>query len=191
MTTTLDLPSAIEPPPGHKPSRAQRARRRRVARREFLSLSAAAALGTGLAFASMMPTARRAYATHLTPSTTSAGCYGPTRTNQSLSGNTGCCTCGSVVSSSNCNSEGWHRHHTQSGGGGCGCTPTWTRYYQPRDKSCLGRRADGTLVTEGKNSWLWTIAGTSETWRCSDGEYKVCTDGNCGDWIESVCPKMQ
>ena len=184
MTTMLDLPSATEPPDGYKPSKSERVRRRRVARREFLRLTVAAGLGTGLAFASMMPTARRASATHETPSTTSDGCYGPTRTGQSLTGNTGCCTCGSVVNSSMCNSEGWHRHHSQTG-------VTWVKYHRLRPTSCKGRRADGSQVSVGKNSWLWTLEGTSETWRCSDGEYNYCFGGNCSGWLVSVCPKKQ
>lgn len=105
-----DLPSAHRSPENFSPSREERRERRQATRREFLRMITVAGLSTGLAFASLMPTARRASGTHQTPSTATSGCYG-TNTGSELSGNTGYCLCGSVVSSGVCNSEGWHRHH--------------------------------------------------------------------------------
>ena len=183
MTSILDLPSATISPTGFKRSKATRNAQRSVARREFIRLTTQAALATGVAFAAMMPTARRASATHDTPSTESPGCYGPTRTGQSLSGNTGCCSCGSTVRAMYCNSEGWHRSgHSQSGA-------AWERHYRLRPTSCKGVDANGNRVTVGRNSWLWTVSG--DTWRCSDGEVKFCWSGWCGSWERTVCPKIQ
>ena len=188
MTSILALPSTTIPPIGFKLSPTARRARRRIARREFLQLTTRGGLATGLAFAAMMPTARRAGATHDTPPPeypTSPGCYGPTRTGQNLAGSTGCCSCGSTVRSMYCNGDGWHRsRHPVSG-------PSWERFYRLRRSSCKGVDDNGNRVQQGHNSWLWTIAGTSQTWRCSDGEVKFCWSGWCGAWEKTVCPKRQ
>lgn len=108
-----DLPSAIHPPDEHQANKAWHRQQRRATRREFIRLTIAAAIGTGLAFVSLMPTARRANA-HNTPHTSTwdqdKGEY--CSDNGSWAGNTGCCNCGSFVSTFNCNSRGWNHHDT-------------------------------------------------------------------------------
>lgn len=182
MLTLADLPPGDVIPDGVRVPRSARRAQARLARREFVRLVTGAALGTGLAFAGLFPTARPAYAKHLTPSTTSPGCYGPGRTGQALYGSTGCCSCGSQVRTRHCNSEGWHRHHRRATG------PKTYRLYKLRLHSCKGRTASGKQVADGKNSWLWTIRGTDETWRCSDGQARDCTSRGCGSWYKTVCP---
>ena len=138
-----DLPSGIHPPAGHKPDKTWRRERRQSTRREFLRLATRAGIATGLAFASLMPTARRAHATDMTPVpnglfTTLNRCHGPTNDNWlELAGDTGCCECGSNVADAYYNSEDWHRHHTVYQG-------TNVRiHYGLRDNSC-GRGVSGT-----------------------------------------------
>ena len=170
--TLASLPSAEQPPTDHAMNKTWRRRHRQATRRKFLRLTVAAGLSTGLAFASLMPTARRATATHRTPANLWSGCYGPnTDPDDSLAPATGCCDCGSRVSSTYCNSEGWHRHHNSG-----------NNRYDLREASC-----------GGKNAWLWTVPQGSVAirgvWRCSDGKYKICSGSNCPNWSPSVCPK--
>ena len=180
-----DLPSAVRPPADHSANRLWKRERRRATRREFLRLAAGAGVATGLAFVSFMPTARRAYATHETPSTYwqqphTNRCYGPNSGHELASG-TGCCRCGSDVSDDYCNSEDWHVHHVRN-------PDQWTRiHYRLRLKSC------GRGTTNRRNAWIWRVGSTD--WRCSDGEKKVCTkysggDWQCGDWQKTVCPAV-
>lgn len=162
----IDLPKWTEPPPGTVIPREVRRARAGMARREFMRVAGVAAVGTGLAFAGLFPTARRAYATDLTPSTTWSGCYdGP------FAGSTGCCSCGSSVSTGYCGSDGWHRHHSVLGSG-------HRSDYRLRLSSCGG----------SNNSWLWTRDGTK--WRCSDGQARTCTSSGCSGWSDSVCPDV-
>jgi hypothetical protein len=165
-----DLPSASTRPPGAHISRENRRARWRLARREFLRVTSGAAVGTGIAFVGLFPTARRpAHATHQTPSTLTDGCYG-----SPFAGSTGCCACGSNVGSSWCGSDGWHKHHPESGS-------YWSASYRLRTGSC-----------NGKNAWIWERGGND--WRCSDGEKRECwyTGGGtqCGGWVPTVCPKV-
>lgn len=176
-----DLPSAIHPPNEHKASKAWRRQQRRTTRREFIRLAITAALGTGLAFVSLMPTARRAKATHETPATIWSGCYGPNTSNRVLTPGTGCCSCGSQVSTAFCGSDDWHEHHSEHLGSGYGY------FYALRDESC-GRGRDR------HNAWLWTVNNPNNPsvhgqWRCSDGLFRVCTPSNgCPSWTPTVCP---
>lgn len=182
-TTLADLPSATTAPAGVVIPRAARRRRAKYARRQFLGFVGASAIGTGLAFAGLFPTARPAGAGHAR--TLSEGCYGPNRTSQSLTGSTGCCSCGSSVSSSHCASSGWHRHDTVTSGS--------TNFkWRLRETSCRGRRADGTLAPAGRNAWKWSCANNSSctgTWRCSDGQKMSCTITSCSSWTNTVCPR--
>jgi len=151
-----------------------------MSRRTFIGFFGGAAVGAGLAFVGAFPTARRAKATDQTPSTLSAGCYGPNRTGQPLAGNTGCCSCGSNVSSTNCGSDNWHRHHPVT-------TSQSVTYFVLRLTSCKGKKADGTTAA-GKNAWEWDLNGS--IWRCSDGTKQICVmSQGCGSLILSVCPK--
>ena len=109
-----DLPSAIRPPDEYKAGREWRRSKRQTTRREFIRMITTASLGTGLAFASLMPTARPARATHNTKTSTyqeSVYCSD----NGSFVDDTGCCDCGSDVSSKYCDSDDWHRHHSVVG----------------------------------------------------------------------------
>lgn len=131
-----------------------------VNRRGFLRVTTAAMFGAGLALVGFFPTAKRAAATNLTPSTTTSSCYGPP-----YAGSTGCCACGSNVSTFHCGSDNWHDHHSSFG---------WE--WRLRTTSCYS-----------KNAWIWTRG--SDDWRCSDGEYRLC-DPSCSSWYKSVCPKI-
>ena len=167
-----DLPGAIVPPDGFVLPRKVRRDRARMARREFMHLTAAAAVGTGIAFVSLFPSAKPARATNLTPSTTSSGCYGPSGGEGSYAGSTGCCSCGSLVNSAYCDTDGWHRHHSISGG---------LAQYTLRLTSCDDQ--PGT----GANSWTWSRSGV--LWRCSDGQARSCSPGfPCSNWVDTVCP---
>lgn len=181
-----DLPSAVRPPADHSADRSWKRARRRATRREFLRLAAGASVATGLAFVSFMPTARRAYATNETPSTywpqsRTDRCYGST-----LVSGTGCCKCGSDVSDEYCNSEDWHRHHTQ-------IVDQWIKKeYKLRLHSC-GNNLEKDEKHLMLNAWIWRLGSTD--WRCSDGEKKVCIDYNgggwqCGNWNPTVCPAV-
>lgn len=160
-----DLPRGDEIPSGTKVPRAARRAQAGLARRDFLRLTTAAAVGTGLAFASVFPTARRAYGDHLTPASLSSACY------SELVPGTGCCACGSEVSSVFCGPDGWHKHHSEGYSGEA-------RNYRLRTTSCGGTA----------NAWEWDVGGTR--WRCSDGEYQVCYGADCGSWVASVCPAI-
>ena len=180
----VDLPSAVRPPTEYSVDKSWKRAKRRATRREFLRLVAGAGAATGLAFVSFMPTARRAYATHWTPSaywpqSDTDRCYGPTvDENMNLVPGTGCCNCGSDVSDEYCNSEDWHRHHSYTAN-------QWVRKdYKLRFK--CGRNA-----TNKRNAWIWRVGSTD--WRCSDGYKRVCTDYDgsgwqCGNWDKTVCP---
>lgn len=165
-----DLPSATTPPQGTSIPREVRRERSRLARREFMRVTGAAAVGTGLAFAGLFPTARPAHATH--PRKWSAGCYGPRTTGHGYAGSTGCCACGSIVSGTMCRGGRWHRHDN----GGCGAYR-----YRVRLRSCHGGGRPA-------NAWSWVRGGTR--WRCSDGQRKYCTGAQCtcGGWSNTVCP---
>lgn len=177
-----DLPSAIYPPAEHKASKAWHRQQRQATRREFIRLAVAAALGTGLAFVSLMPTARRAKAHSYTSrtSTWEETEYCPRRAN-GFAGNTGCCSCGSYVSTFNCDSQGWHHHHTISS--------TYLgsnfRYKYKQERRC------GTTENRigFRYAWLWNRNDVN--WRCSDGKVKVCWVGRgagCSGWQDTVCP---
>lgn len=184
-----DLPSAVRPPADHSADLSWKRARWRATRRELLRLAAGASVATGLAFVSFMPTARRAYATHKTPSTywpqsATNRCYGPNSGHELASG-TGCCSCGSDVSDDHCGSDDWHRHHRLT-------IDQWTRKeYRLRPKSC-GR---GVSANNRRNAWIWRVGSTD--WRCSDGHQKICinyTGGSgpwqCGSWQKTVCPAV-
>lgn len=164
-----DLPSATIPPRDATTRRQVRRTRARLGRREFIRVAAGAAVGTGLAFASLFPTARQAQA-HTQAYTSwppdSSNCIG-----SPYAGSTGCCSCGSAVSSIYCASNGWHRHHSVQQGGG-----TAERQHRPRLTSCNGR-----------NGWRWRRSGN--IWRCSDGQARVCT-ASCTPWSNTVCPRQ-
>ena len=182
----VDLPSSIHPPAGHKPDKKWRRARRQATRREFIRLATRAGVGTGLAFAALMPTARRAYATHETPAlywpqSPSDKCYGPP--GHALVAGTGCCRCGSNVTDQYCNSEDWHLHHTQNP------DPNVKIYYKLREQSC----GKGVSKNQRRNAWIWRVSGTD--WRCSDGERKYCWSDNggqweCEAWRDTVCPAI-
>lgn len=160
-----DLPSATFPPKGTVISRRARRSRSRMARREFMRVAGAAAVGTGLAFVGMFPTARLASATNLTPSTLWGGCYdGP------FAGSTGCCACGSSVSYGYCGGDGWHKHHNEGGG------TSYSYQYRLRTTSCGGAH----------NAWIWQLVGGSR-WRCSDGQRRTCYSTGCTAWSYTVC----
>lgn len=163
--------SVSGPPPGYQQPRG-------LTRREVLRLVVAGSTGLALALLGVFPPARRAAATDQTPSTTSTGCYGPSRTGHTLAGTTGCCVCGSAVSSSYCGSDNWHAHH-----------PSGLYEYKLRSPvACGGKNASGSWVTK-KNAWLWTLASTGRIWRCSDGHRRLCTSpGDCSAWTLTVCP---
>jgi hypothetical protein len=166
----IDIVRADVRPADARPSREHRRWTADQSRRQFLRLCTGAAVGAGMAFAGVFPTARPAYATHQTPALPlSSSCYGPGN-GRPLAGSTGCCACGSYVSSSMCGSDNWHEHHTRAQG------PA-SVFYQLRTTSCGGR-----------NAWLWTIRGTTRRWRCSDGRYYACAGGGCSSWTNSVCP---
>lgn len=177
-----DLPSAAHPPVDYKVNREWQQSKRRATRREFIRLVAGAGIGTGLAFVSLMPTARPARATHLTDTDSvwqdENGGQGDYCTDTGeWAGDTGCAqVTGRYVSSNNCGSDGWHRHHPVTGSG--------YAYYYKRHKRC------GTSGGTKKHAWIWERNGT---WRCSDGKYKHCVDGyeddpECASWQLSVCP---
>ena len=178
-----DLPSAVRPPADQSVDRSWKRSRRRATRREFLRLVAGAGVATDLAFVSFMPTARRAYATHQTPSTywpqsATNRCYGPP--GYTLAPGTGCCSCGSDVSDEYCGSDDWHLHHPQT-------TGSTRKEYRLRLESC------GRNTSNKRNAWIWRVGSTD--WRCSDGEKKVCVnDGGgewqCGNWHPTVCPAV-
>lgn len=159
----IDIVRSDVRPPGVRRSREHRRWTADQSRRQFLRLASGAALGAGMAFAGVFPTARPAYATHLTPASTTTGCYG-----SPFAGSTGCCACGSYVSSSVCGPDNWHDHHTRAQG------PA-SVYYALRTTSC-----------RSKNAWFWTRSGAR--WRCSDGKYYACASGGCSSWTNSVCP---
>jgi hypothetical protein len=159
----IDIVRADVRPEGARRSPEHRRWTAQQTRRQFLRLASVAAMGTGMAFAGAFPTARPAYATHLTPSSVYGGCYGGT-----MAGSTGCCACGSYVSSSVCGPDAWHDHHTRAQG------PA-SVFYSLRTTSCGGR-----------NAWYWTRG--SRRWRCSDGRYYACASGGCSGTTNSVCP---
>lgn len=167
----------------------------RFARREFLALAVKSAFAIGVGFVGLFAGQRRASA-HTAAGTFSSGCYGPIRTDQALSGSTGCCSCGSNVSSSHCGTDGYHRHHpvVQSGG-------ITVEYRMPRlpSKECRGRvpppNAQGVwpLAPTFEDRWNWTLVSGSQSaiWRCHDGQKRTCTSGGgCTTWSKSVCPKQ-
>jgi hypothetical protein len=164
----VDLPSAANYPEEGTVARQVRGARARLARREFMRVAVGAAVGTGLAFASLFPSARAAQA-HLRTwpfwGLGSDNCI----LGGGYAGSTGCCACGSLVSSTYCADNGWHNHHSEQQGGG-----TAVREHRIRETSCNDR-----------NAWIWARGGTS--WRCSDGQRRVCT-ASCGAWANSVCP---
>lgn len=130
-------------------------------RRSFLRLVGAGAVGTAFAFFGALPPARRAEATHLTPKPYAPGyvCYTP------LYGGTGCCDCGSLVSSAHCGSDNWARHHD-----------TASYDYELRPTSCGG----------SWNAWKWQRSDTGHWWRCSDGKRRPL---GCGcSYTKTVCP---
>lgn len=159
----IELVRADAPPAGYELTGRERRVARRQTRREFMRVVTVGAVGTGLAFAGLFPTARPAYATHNTPSTTTNGCYANTTSS------TGCCNCGSYVSSSNCGGDNWHHHHKKY-------YSSTTNWYRLRRYSC-----------HNKNAWFWTKSGNK--WRCSDGKYRVCGSSGCSSYWKSVCPK--
>lgn len=167
-TSLADLARVDIAPMSWEPAATTRRASRRIGRREFLRVLASAAVGTGLAFAGLFPTTRSVRATDRTPACPySSSCYGGPG---DYAGSTGCCSCGSAVSSTYCGSDSWHRDHSVVA---C-CSTT---YYRLRLDSC-----------GGENAWLWNREGT--TWRCSDGQKKLCIDGDgCGSWTDTVCPK--
>ena len=177
-----DLPSAVHPPAEYELNKEWQRAKRRSTRREFIRLVASAGVGTGLAFVSLMPTARPARATHLTDTDSvwqgEDGGEGDYCTdNGEWAGDTGCAQLPDrLVSSTNCGSDGWHRHHLLTG--------TGYAYYYKRHKRC------GTSSVGTKQAWIWVRNGT---WRCSDGQYKYCVNGYedaplCASWNLSVCP---
>ena len=185
-----DLPSSIRPPAGHRPDKVWRRARRHATRREFIRLVTGASLATGLAFASLMPTARRAYATDETPTDLwswnengdNPRCHGPTNDpTLDYAGNTGCCACGSIVSSGYCGSDDWHKHHPEF------VNSDIKVEYWLRNQSC-GRE---TPKQDRLNAWEWKRDGT--VWRCSDGKRRYCVRNSSGDWecsseSKTVCP---
>ena len=144
-----------------------------------------AGIATGLAFASLMPTARRAHATHRTPldiwewddDGDNPRCYG-----SPFAGNTGCCACGSIVSSGYCGSDDWHKHHPEFPNSDLKIV------YDLRLQSC-GRGEDDP--EQRLHGWEWKRGST--IWRCSDGWRKTCVRNSSGDWecsnnSRTVCP---
>ena len=188
-----DLPSGIHPPEGHKPDKTWRRERRQSTRREFLQLGTRAGIATGLAFASLMPTARRAYATDETPSTvwlwnddgSNPRCHG---SDDDYAGSTGCCACGSYVAAGYCGTDDWHKHHPEF------VNSDIKILYELRKDSCgvrLEDEDDEELRKVRRNAWEWDRDGT--IWRCSDGWRKYCHRNNSGDWqctsnSKTVCP---
>jgi hypothetical protein len=165
--STTDLPSAVRAPSPRLTPQNRRRDHRRMARREVLRLIGGASLATGLAFIGLMPTARVANAHHTTYTFWPKGGY---CTGQ-VGGSTGCSTCCSLVSSTYCAGNGWHRHDQVSLGGG------FWREYDIRPTSCNSR-----------NAWHWQKNGV--WWRCSDGRYKTCDSFGCSGWTNTVCPKQ-
>lgn len=160
-----DLVSAAQPSEDATVSHRLRARRS-VDRRTFVKHAAGAATATALVGLAVFGrwTARPAGATH-SPYSLGSTCYKPANAN-----GTKCCTCGSNVTTSVCAGTGssrWHRHDTSG-----------SYEYQLRTSSC-----------DGGNAWIWYYStwGGSYNWRCSDGRYRVCSDG-CSSWTNSVCP---
>lgn len=147
-------------------------------RRQFLRAVGAAGVGTGLVLLGWIPPVRRAIAGHQTYSIWDhcadidyGGCYG-------------CLQTDSDVDSGYCASNNWHRHDSVSSGG-------QTTDYAVRLESCTGNSA----VYPGRNAWKWTVSGCcgsparhSRRWRCSDGKFRTCISGSCGNWVNSVCP---
>lgn len=173
----VDLPSAIYPPVEHKANKAWRREQRQATRREFIRLTVTAALGAGLAFVSLMPTARQARAHNPRTSTYQQTEYCSTSRRRGFAGNTGCCNCGSHVSTFNCDSQGWHHHHTKTALG------TNLRYQYKQQARCHDEELSG------RYAWLWRRNGVN--WRCSDGIVKVCwvgRGGGCSCWQDTVCP---
>ena len=167
-----DLPSAIHPPAEHEKSVVWRRQQRQTTRRHFIRLVIAAAIGTGLAFASLMPTARQAVAHNTSKTSTWRQSQYCSKSSRGFAGNTGCCNCGSHVSTFNCDSQGWHHHHTFTTFG----TNLSYRYIQK-------------TRCNTKYAWLWRRNGIN--WRCSDGIVKVCWVGRgsaCTGWQKTVCP---
>lgn len=157
-----DLPSLTAPPEGVVIPRHVRRSRARVARREFLRLSGAAVVGTGLAFAGLFPTARPAHAGHARPCWKQAQyCTNPTGSHPQ------CGSSGRSISRTHCANSGWHRHNNVAD------SPGWYYEYRLRQTSCNGR-----------NAWLWNA------WRCSDGRRRRCSInyGCPSSWTLTVCP---
>lgn len=176
-----DLPSATQPPQGHPLGKEWKQAKRRTTRREFFNLVIRASLATGLAFVSLMPTARRAWATHRTKTSTHQQSVYCSSSRNGWAGNTGCCECGSHVSRAHCDTDDWHRHHRLAG--------SHYVYYYRQEARCGTKDPNDQI--DLKYAWLWRRGGTN--WRCSDGEYKYCVPGNersieCTSWQPSVCP---
>lgn len=161
------LPSMAAPPRGSVVPRSHRRRRSRLARREFLRFAGTALIGTGLAFAGLFPTARRAMAHH------AVDCWEHAQycTNPSQSTHSACGTSSSNVATAHCAPTGWHRHDNVAAGA--------SHYYQ----YTLERRC-GNASVGYKWAWRWN------TWRCADGRRRLCNinTGSCGSWSPTVCP---
>jgi len=154
-------------PPDKGETHSARRRRNGIARRELLSLVGRASLATAFALTGVFARAQAAFATDRTPyypyaDDNNNGGYCP---GSPLSGSTGCCECGSYVSSAMCGSDIWHLHHNVS-----------PFDYDLRETSC-----------GGYNAWRWTKDSDGQKWRCSDGKYKYYT---ISTWSNSVCPKQ-
>ena len=193
----VELPSSTHPPAGHKPDKTWRRAKRQATRREFIRLATGASIATGLAFASLMPTSRRAYA-HTSAERTlldlddqeAGSCHGPgTPPYPLLVSGTGCCRCGSDVSDEHCGSDDWHRHDFVQ-------VNEYQGYqYDLRHNQC-GNDLDEQDRT---HAWLWQIGGVGnggQVWRCSDGWKKYCVNDGGGTWAcgkgsshnRTVCP---
>lgn len=147
-------------------------------RRDFLRLIGAAGVGTGVALLGWLPPARRALATH-SPYSLWEHCA-----DINYGGCDGCLTTDSVVSSAYCAGDHWHRHDSVASG-------TTVTEYRLRLSSCTGNSS----LYAGRNAWRWTVSAccngrSGRRYRCSDGQVRVCRDGSCGTWSNTVCPRQ-
>jgi hypothetical protein len=162
MLRLSDLPSLTTRPEGAVISRQARRARSRLARREFIRIAGAAALGTGLGFAGLFATARPAHAGHARPCwRESQYCTNPSGSHPQ------CGTSSSYISTTHCASSGWHRHDTRH-------EREFRIEWQLRNTSCNGR-----------NAWRWNA------YRCSDGRWRTCyyPGPSCTSWSPTVCPR--
>lgn len=138
-----------------------------VSRRVLLRAISVGGAAIGLSFLEALPPmslARRAHATDLTPSTLQTSC-----TSISYSGTPNCSycsTCCSLIGSSYCGSDNWHKHHQEG-----------STSYVLRTTSC-----------NGNNAWIWTenvccSSRFGRKHRCSDGKQKIDTF----PWQTTVC----